>query len=116
MRRTQVHFHLRKKVWSITERRPGHKRLVLDHVPACVLYHCVFHVGEKTRQTVIRTQVRSVHAWIVGEDWVPGETASTDGLRRISYNPYRAGYFHTADGRPVWSADRVVFGHDGAYI
>ena len=121
--RAQYHFNLHSlrrhrpdRLWSVSDRRPGHKRLVIDHVGSGVLCGATFHVSEASRQRVLGTKQRSVHAWVVGQ-WTPGETASTEGLRRVSYNPYRCGCFHLADGSPVWSAARVVFGLDGkAYI
>jgi len=111
-----VHFNLRTTLWSITDQRRGHKRLVIDHLRETVLYDAVFKVSEAQRQTVLQKHCRSVHARVHGR-WAQSDTASIVGLRRVTYNPYRFGYFHLLDGTPVYTAPRVVFGADGhAYI
>jgi hypothetical protein len=119
----RVHYCLRgrhKGQWSITDYRPGHKRLVLCHVSEAVLTgNCRFLVSEASRQRVLGKQCRQVHAWVSGL-WCPGQTAPPTA-NRISYNPYYSGTFHRYDGRTrgasVLSAPRVIFGRGGiAYI
>jgi hypothetical protein len=117
--RASIHFNLRTHLWSVIDRRPKHKQVVIATEHAAVIYGAVCKVSEPARRKVLKKQRRSVHALIWGE-WTGGETAATDGLRQLHYNPYRSGYFHVfEDGNlvPIHSAPRVVFSTDGhAYI
>jgi hypothetical protein len=117
--RASIHFNLRTHLWSVIDRRPKHRQVVIATERAAVIYGAVCKVSESSRQIVLQKHCRSVHARIWGE-WTKGETVSPAGLRPLQYNPYRAGCFHVFESGnliPIHSAPRVVFGADGhAYI
>ncbi len=113
--RVHVYFNLRTKRWSIRE--PAGK--VIGHAAYVELAATECRVQEGARQTVIRTRTRSVHAYVVGELIASGDTgpARSPGMFRVTYNPYRASYFHRADPSnpaPVCAAARMVFEADGS--
>ena len=111
-----VHF------WSVRSKRSG---LVMTVCAYVEMRGVVFKVGQKARQTVLETRSRSVHAVAEGTlvawdvDRVPHRPA---GMVEVTYNPYRAPFFHLADAghptqiAPVYHAKRLRFDRDGAWM
>lgn len=119
--RVFVYFNLIKKLWSV---RSMETRRVIGHADTLVLRDGTFRVSEAGRQRVLENRRKNVHAGVVGE--LQAVHASqveplkeAQGLvneERISYNPYKAGVFVTAqDRRPVEKADWVVFDAQGCW-
>lgn len=71
-----------------------------------------FEVSETTRQRVIRQHRRTVHAYARG---LVSDLPVREGGKRVHYNPFAAGHF-IANGMPLWTAARVDFRTDGAYV
>lgn len=99
----QIYYNLRTGLWSV---RSGGR--VIAHLAELTLGGCVPHVGESSRQKVIERRCRSVHAWIKGSAWSEGASIPP-GAERVSYNPYRCGYFTFADGTAYTGGDRAWF-------
>jgi hypothetical protein len=102
--------------WTVaaakTRRSKGNK---LYGAASLTLADCTFVSQEGARQTVIRTRVKSVHAWIVGErvDSVPPGLVGV----AVSYNPYVSGELRRRDNNAtVNGAAFVHFGSDGRCI
>jgi hypothetical protein len=96
-----VYYNLTRKVYSVMA-----NRRVIDHAAQIAVANVSFRVSEASRQRVIRTKRKAVHAFVCGErvtvvpfdDWIP-----------ISYNPYLSGSFVRCDtAAPVSKADFVI--------
>ena len=107
-----VYRNLQKDCWSIRAQQGENRGRVVLHAKAIVLHHPVFKVSEAGRQRVIAEQRKNVHAGVEGyllgaedctiryedEFWEESELPMpTVSGRRVSYNPYRSGYFYYAD-------------------
>ena len=107
----ECYRHSRLRLWSV--RVDGH---VLEHRRSCLLHACEFIVQQGTRQRVVDTGQRAVHAWVRGV-WRVGVTddESPIGFDRIAYNPFRAPTFTVMpDLIPVRCADTVLLLPDGS--
>jgi hypothetical protein len=102
----RVHRNLHKACWSLTVR--GER---VRHVGAFALAGVRFVVSAAGRARVLAKKVRAVHAWADGAE--AAAPADLTGFVRVSYNPFRAGTFTTADGAPVRGAELVAFTADG---
>lgn len=104
-----VYKNLHKKCWSIKSTKTN---LVVSYGHNFILKDCVFKVRESARQRVIKEKRKNVHAGVQGfltsnvsKKWI-----------KISYNPYKAGYFYTIkDNRPIYSAEFVKFTKNAVY-
>ena len=118
--RVQVYRNLRTGLWSVCAYgSAGTRGKLISSETHVALADCRMVVRESGRQYTLRKKERAVHAWI------EGTLVSTDaraviqgaqGATRVTYNPYRAGYFHIA-GRAnarVDTAKRVYFADGGA--
>jgi len=113
--RVRVHRNLHKAAWSVVDPKTGR---VIAHVDRIALKDVEFRVQEGGRQTVLRTRQRSVHAYVVGElvGTIQKPPSRPSGLRRFSYDPYRAATFTRAsDGAPVYASTTVHFDEEGAW-
>ncbi len=111
--RVRVHFNLHRKDFSVINPSTGR---VIGNVGFIALAGVEFRVSEHARQKVLRSKVRSVHAYAVGTMCCgPG---TLDGLTAVTYNPYRAGHFHIKDhpDQPIRKADVVVFSSGYCWI
>lgn len=95
-----IYWNLHKKCWSIRNKKGiviGHQERILVQLPT-------FKVWEGGRQRVIREKKKNVHAFVKAEVIHPYEDIHSNA-KRVSYNPYKAGYFYYADtGEPIKSA------------
>lgn len=83
---------------------------VVGYCDSALLTDCEFRVGEGSRQTCIRTHVRSVHAYVTGKlaSVQSGEHESAD-FERISYNPFSRGEFYNkTTGAAISNAAAVI--------
>ena len=96
-----VYYNLTRKIYSVMA-----QRRVIDHAAQIAIAGVTFKVSEASRQRVIRTKRKTVHAFVCGErvnvvpfdNWVP-----------ISYNPYLLGSFVRCDtGTAITKADFVI--------
>jgi len=63
-----------------------------------------FVVGQKGRERVLREKRKNVHAVVRGE-LINFESKSTDGLQRVTYNPYKnSSFVLAATGEPIYSS------------
>lgn len=107
-----VYRNLHKKCFSV---RCQKTKLVIAHVKEIVLDNCRFKVSEAGRKRVLKSQVKNVHAGVVGE-W--NRKAIAAPLRkRITYNPYLYSSFVTEKGKkPISKAKRCVIRMDGVTV
>lgn len=90
--------------------------LVVAHADTIVLCDVSFVVNEAGRQRVLRTQRKNVHAFAVG---IPRYCCGTYGTPlplKVSYNPYKAKHFVTAEGHKVTGALCSVLGPEGITV
>ena len=108
-KRVEVYRNLKHGLRALPLYSIRYKGKVICRSRRVLLSNVTFKVSEATRQRVIKSGRRSVHAWAVGS--LAGWGDTVDGLVACTYNPHRCGHFHPT-GRPdkaVWKADRVVF-------
>jgi hypothetical protein len=107
-------LHLGRVVHGWSVRVAG---LVKHHAEFVVVRNARFVVGERARQTVIVKKRRSVHAVVRGEVMtIEPYDLPAEGVRRVSYNPYKAGHFYLSDsGEPIHEAVAVLFTPDGCF-
>ena len=102
-----VYYNRTRKCWSLR-----HKNRVIDHVPRLALVDCTMRTSEASRQQVIRTGKRGVHAWVRGT--LVKDLPAVCDAQEIGYSPFRAGGFAAkSSGLPVVAADVVLFEPDG---
>ena len=109
--KADIYRNLHKQTMSVRSREKETYGRVLARSNNLLLRNVRFVVNERGRQRVIATKQKNVHAVLRSEStWV----ASNDGFQpasdwvRITYNPYKAGYFYIAGtGTPVASAKKV---------
>lgn len=116
--RVEVYKNLHKNLMSVREvggRVLTHERTVLIRSPE-------FVVGAKGRERVLREQRKNVHAYVRGDlagfSLVNTQMKGFDqeGLRPVTYNPYKAGYFYDKDtGAPVRFASLAVVSIQGVW-
>lgn len=118
MSEVRIHYNRTKGMLSINELSPRGWKLA-RHTSRVVLRDVRFVVSECGRQWVLKNKKRHVHAWVFGtlitEDTKPDLT-DLGGLSVVRYNPYRAGYFHNQDLRPVYTADYVYIEGDAIWM
>jgi hypothetical protein len=99
-----------KKVYSVMQ-----NGRVVRHVTAIMLRDITFVVREKTRQKVLRTGKKAVHAFAKGH--VVGSAMGTDrfGVLPVTviYNPYNFGNFFASAGYPVKGARAAILNQHG---
>lgn len=105
----RVYRNLRRAVWSLQDPKTG---LLVGYRADLVLLDVRFEVSEATRQRVIRQHRRTVHAYARG---LVSDLPVREGGERLHYDPFAAGHF-IANGVPIWTAVRVDFRTDGAYV
>jgi hypothetical protein len=122
--RVEVHYNLTTGRWTVGNvSASGNSRgAKICDVEAVTLTGCRFVVRETMRAAALvpnsRGKVeRSVHAWVVGT-WDPNApvAARDPAAQRVTYNPYRAPWFHVAGDvhARVDSAAVVSFEADGS--
>lgn len=106
------HYNIPVGDWVLSHykspRCAGRVRYYADSV---VLDDCRFVVQEGQRQRAVREQRRQVHAWVTGRLVSANETQPVTEHMRITYNPFRCGWFH-----PVGADNCVMHWVDRAYF
>lgn len=96
-----VYYNLTRKVYSVMA-----QRRVIDHAAQIAIAGVTFKVSEASRQRVIRTKRKAVHAFVCGERV---SVVPSDDWVRVSYNPYLSGSFVRCDtGAAITKADFVI--------
>lgn len=114
--RVRVHYNLHTLIWSVVALAGEDKGRVIHRSKHVKLLNAKFHVGEVSRQRVIKEHCRSVHAYISGElVSVSDKVQAMPGGISISYNPYRMGTFYERETyKPMTEACAVAaFEADG---
>ncbi len=110
-----VYFNLHKRVWSCKSRKTGR---VTHHAPVVVTgYGATMVVQEAGRKRVLEEGRKNVHAFArmphgecydKPDDWL-SYAEGLNGAVRISYNPYKAGYFYHIDTQePVTDVKSLI--------
>ena len=104
-----VHRNLNKPpYWTIKARRGEDAGLVIGYDKEVHLKNVTFVVGEKSRQRVLASGQKNVHAGVVG-DIVGGGSMDTRGWTPVTYNPYTNRTFVRLDnGEPVFKAKEAI--------
>lgn len=101
-----VYYNLHKKVWSIKDRKTG---IVIAHSKKVSVDNPQFKVSEAGRQRVLRDKSKNVHAGVVGKLNAHNNDFSSEGKKRVSYNPYKYSHFYESDTQaPVHSAESAI--------
>ena len=84
----EIYYNLNKHVFSIRAKKTpvSYARMVRVDNPK-------FVVRQGGRNAVLRDKQKNVHAFLKGEMKELNAMPSTDGLRKISYDPYKHGFF-----------------------
>ena len=113
MAETWVHTHLPRLTAGdldcLSVKIPGRR---IDYASDVLLRDARFVVHEKGRQRCITSQVRNVHAWVVGTEVQRWHSArpveSLDGMRRAVYDPWKGGSFVDSETLEPVSCSPVV--------
>ena len=103
-----VHRNLNKPpYWTIKARGGEDAGLVIGYDKSVHLKNVTFVVGEKSRQRVLASGQKNVHAGVVGN--IVDGGMDTKGWIPITYNPYRDKTFVRVDnGEPIFNAKEVI--------
>lgn len=104
-----VHRNLNKPpYWTVKARNGQDAGLVIGYDKSLHLKNVTFVVGEKSRQRVLASGQKNVHAGVVGDIVEDGLTDSK-GWIAVTYNPYKNRTFVRVDnGEPVFRAKEAV--------
>lgn len=101
----RVYRNLTRKTWSIQAISGPHKGRVVAHGEDFILSDAIPFVNENGRQRVIRTQRKTVHAYLQGtiflwaQAWTQKEPIFGPA---VTYNPYRRKEFYYCEtGEPL---------------
>lgn len=104
-----VHRNLNKPpYWTIKARHGEEAGLVIGYDKTVCLTNVNFVVGEKSRQRVLKSGQKNVHAGVVGTI-NPNCTSNTKGWIPVTYNPYNNRTFVRVDnGEPIFRAKEAI--------
>lgn len=104
-----VHRNLNKPpYWTVKARNGEDAGLVIGYDKTVCLTNVTFVVGEKSRQRVLASGQKNVHAGVVG-NINSNCTPNTNGWIPVTYNPYKNRTFVRVDnGEPIFKAKEVV--------
>ena len=103
-----VHRNLNKPpYWTIKARNGEDAGLVIGYDKSVHLNNVVFVVGEKSRQRVLASGQKNVHAGVVGN--IVDGGMDTNGWIPVTYNPYTNRTFVRVDnGEPIFKAKEAI--------
>lgn len=127
--RVRVFRNLHKKCMSIIAMEGSNKGRVIAHANSAYLHNCKMVVYETSRQKVIKSRQKNVHAFVEGilqcadlitlrytEDNLSQGVTDHPHPVHIRYNPYERGeYYYTASGDPVWAVKCAEVRPDGVW-
>lgn len=104
-----VHRNLNKPpYWTIKARNGEDAGLVIGYDKVVHLNNVIFSVGEKSRQRVLASGQKNVHAGVIG-NIVDGGPTDPTGWIPVTYNPYKNKTFVRMDnGEPIFKAKEVI--------
>lgn len=102
--RVRVHFNLHRHDWSVSQK--GRVVLNADSITLENVRFIVSESGWRRSQTLGK---RTVHAWAEGTVVAVNEPAPNECTKRVRYNPFRAGFFHTDEGTQANGATLAHF-------
>ena len=106
-KRVRVHYHLRRKDFSVVDRSAGRVAANVDNI---TLADVDFKVQPGGLRRIRARGQREVIAYALGTIAAVNEPAPRKGRPNVvTFNPYRAGTFTREDGTPVHHADLVTF-------
>lgn len=99
----QVYQNLNKSCFSVRSKRTG---LVIAYADTVTVSNAIFKVSEKGRQRVLRTGVRSVHAYVEGI-FLAADRTPPDCVTHVAYyNPFLTeGFMTEVSDTPIIRAD-----------
>jgi hypothetical protein len=108
----KVYRNLQAKCLSVME-----KGLITGHAQQVRLTDVKFQVSQAGRSRCLARKRKTVHAFVLGTlEEAVAEVAEVQGLK-VSYNPYKAGYFYNAEtGEAIYSAKSVVITPNGVFV
>jgi hypothetical protein len=103
-----VHRNLNKPpYWTVKARRGEDAGLVIGYDKTIHLTNVIFSVGEKSRQRVLASGQKNVHAGVIGS--IDSTNPDTKGWIPVTYNPYKNRTFVRVDnGEPIFRAKEAV--------
>jgi hypothetical protein len=103
-----VHRNLNKPpYWTIKARNGEDAGLVIGYDKTIHLTNVIFSVGEKSRQRVLASGQKNVHAGVIGN--IDTSIPNTNGWIPVTYNPYKNRTFVRVDnGESVFRAKEAV--------
>lgn len=103
----RVHYHLRRKDFSVVDRSTGRVAANVDNI---TLADVDFKVQPGGLRRIRARGQREVIAYALGTIAAVNEPAPRKGRPNVvTFNPYRADTFTREDGTPVHHADLVTF-------
>ena len=104
-----VHRNLNKPpYWTIKARSGPDAGIVIGYDRTVCLTNVTFVVGEKSRQRVLSTRQKNVHAGVVG-NIKTNCSPKTEGWIPVTYNPYKNSTFVRVDnGEPIYGASEAI--------
>jgi hypothetical protein len=104
-----VHRNLNKPpYWTIKARSGENAGIVIGYDKTVCLTNVIFSVSEKSRQRVLVTKQKNVHAGVVGY-LKENCSTNTSGWIPVTYNPYKYSTFIRLDnGQPIYEASEAI--------
>jgi hypothetical protein len=110
--RARAYWNLRRKCWSIMV-----KRKVIGYASTILMRDVTFKVLEKSRQRIISSKRKNVHAFAEGIIIEQESEKPYSLTKMITYNPYRFGYFfdkHSLEkvesNKLIYLGNKILFG------
>jgi hypothetical protein len=100
----EIYYNINKRIFSIRAKKTpvSYARIVKVDLPK-------FVVRQGGRAAVLRDRQKNVHAFIKGEMQELDTLPNVKGLRKISYDPYKFGYFFCVNtNEPIDAAQFAV--------
>jgi hypothetical protein len=95
--------------------RCAKSKLVLCHAESVLIKNCRFVTNEKSRQKIIETKRKLVHAYVVGE-FIEADTPMPEDVQEgVYYNPYITKSFVLLQGGNVIENSRYCYAN-GKYV
>lgn len=107
--------NLHKKCWSVMD---SATRKVIRYAEALLILDATFVVRPAGRAKVLREKRKNVHAFVKGTLAPKGYPVGREfwkSMGKITYNPYKAGYFRDENDREVISAEAVLLDRFGVF-
>lgn len=111
-KKVRVYWNLHRDCWSIL-----HNRKVIGYADSVLLKDVNFIVSENGRQRVIKEKRKNVHAFAEGFLEKKNIAKPRNLKTKISYNPYKFGWFYKTDteekikmANSVYCGNKKLFG------